>query len=562
MKVALVTTPPTVRSGIGDYTRHLLPYLREHCDVQVFVEPGQEDCEWPGEDVRSADRLIPREHDQILYQLGNEGRHAFMVDMIRRIGGTVMQHDWVLFDLAMNTFPGLQRGGPKGHTLALREGGPAQAKVYLRNWLDRRRQRRQPPRAVDPSGIEGTILFGWHEPEKDGRWTSDRAAVRIPDRGVQTIEVDVHTEPGRCLRIRQGDRTLFEGGSGVHALDPVEFDSPELVFETTGIRVTREQREHGDGRRLGSFVRRIAWRGESGVGELDLNASCSWVEPEVNLSRDRFLLPLNRSVVRFGDAFIVHSEYLRERILRERNATTPVGVLHHGAEKRWSDEDRREARRRLGLDRDWRESFLITSFGGVQAHKRIDRALDALAMVRRERDDIRMVLAGSLSTEGLDPVAHARRLGLEDAVKFTGFVAEEVGWEWLHAGDVALNLRGPSSGGTSGGIFQAFSAGRPVIASDACEQRELPDSCTLKIPLGEGEVETLARTLTELADHPERREQLEAAARAFVENECHWSLMAEKYAFYLERFPRPRSSRRKLISLRLALGRRSATQPG
>jgi hypothetical protein len=40
MKVAFVTTPPSVRSGIGDYARHLLPYLREHCDVEVFVREG------------------------------------------------------------------------------------------------------------------------------------------------------------------------------------------------------------------------------------------------------------------------------------------------------------------------------------------------------------------------------------------------------------------------------------------------------------------------------------------------------------------------------------------
>ena len=194
----------------------------------------------------------------------------------------------------------------------------------------------------------------------------------------------------------------------------------------------------------------------------------------------------------------------------------------------------------------------------MQAHKRIDRALDALALARERGSDVRMVLAGSISAEGFDPVAHARRLGLEEAVRFTGFVPEEEGWEWLCAGDIALNLRGPSSGGTSGGIFQAFSVGRPVIASDACEQRELPDSCTIKVPLGEQEVPTLARLLRELAADPERRRRLERAAREFVENECHWSRMAAKYAEYLDRFPKPRASRRKLVSLRLALEKRRA----
>jgi glycosyltransferase involved in cell wall biosynthesis len=261
-------------------------------------------------------------------------------------------------------------------------------------------------------------------------------------------------------------------------------------------------------------------------------------------------------VVRFADAFVVHSEYVRDRILEDRNSTTPIGVLHHGAEFRMRDEERRETRRRLELPEEWLDAFVVTSFGGVQAHKRIDKALEALAQARRERDDIRLILAGSLAGE-FDPKAMARHLGLEDAVHFTGFVTEEKAWDWLHAGDVALNLRGPSTGGTSGGLFQAFSVGRPVIASDAAEQRELPDSCVIKIPLGEGEVPTLAKTLVELRDDPERRAELEREVLRFVEEECHWGIVARQYAEYMERFPHARASRRGLLAMKLASRRGS-----
>jgi glycosyltransferase involved in cell wall biosynthesis len=247
---------------------------------------------------------------------------------------------------------------------------------------------------------------------------------------------------------------------------------------------------------------------------------------------------------------------VRDLILAERNANTAIGVVHHGAERRWLDEDRRLTRSRLGLPAEWFDCFLVTSFGGVQAHKRIDRLLAALALARRERSDVRLVLAGSLVSEDLDPRAAARRLGLEGAVHFTGFVPEEEGWRWLHAGDVAVNLRGPSTGGTSGGIFQAFSAGRAVIASDADEQRELPDACVLKVPLGSDETSRLARVLVELHDDPARRAALEREARGFVERECHWSLVARRYAEFLAAFPRPRVSRRGLIALRLDLQRR------
>ena len=95
----------------------------------------------------------------------------------------------------------------------------------------------------------------------------------------------------------------------------------------------------------------------------------------------------------FADAFVVHSRYVAERILRERNAHTPLGILHHGSEERWRDGDRREARRALGLSDDWVRSCLVVSFGGVQPHKRIDRVLHALAQARRQRADIRLIQA-------------------------------------------------------------------------------------------------------------------------------------------------------------------------
>lgn len=555
MKVALVTTPPSVRSGIGDYTRHLLPSLREHCEVEIFVQGGLDDPGWEGEKAQLVSALDPRRFDQVLYQLGNELAHAFMPRMIRAIGGTVVQHDWVLFDLALAAWPGLARGGAKGHALALREGGLQQTQVYLRNWLDRRRQRLRPEPPPDVSGIAGTLLFGWHGAEAHSRWTSDFAGLRIPGEGVEWVRFDLHLEPGRSVRIHEGGRLLTEETTGAFELRPSERVRPELVIETTGIRITADQRRHGDLRRLGSAVRSITWRDEQGEHVLDLQQPCSVVPGMVNLSRDRFDLPLNRSVVRFADAFIVHSQYVADRIRHERNAHTPIGILPHGSVDRWRDGDRREARRELGLPPEWVDSCLVVSFGGVQPHKRIDKALQALALARKQRGDIRLILAGSMNASDFDPAVVARSLGLEDAVRFTGYLSEVEAWDWLHAGDFAINLRGPTSGGTSGGIFQAFSMGRSVIASDAAEQKELPDACVVRVPVGGDEVDVLARELVALRDDPSRRDRLEAGVREYVRTECHWRVVAKRYADYMRRFPRARTSRGKLIALRAGLQR-------
>jgi hypothetical protein len=97
--------------------------------------------------------------------------------------------------------------------------------------------------------------------------------------------------------------------------------------------------------------------------------------------------------------------------------------------------------------------------------------------------------------------------------------------------------------------------GRAVIASDAAEQKELPDGCVVRVPLGSEEVEVLARELVLLRDDPARREKLEANVREFVGTQCHWRVVARQYAEFLGAFPRARASRRKLIALRVGLQR-------
>jgi glycosyltransferase involved in cell wall biosynthesis len=574
VRIALVTTPPSMPggpSGIADYTRHLLPHLLERCEIQLFVARGLEGESLHGLRTRSVDELLPREFDQILYQLGNERGHAFMARLVRTLGGTVALHDWVLFDLALAAFPALARGGVKGHLLALREGGPSQLRIYSANWRARRRQRLEPRAGGDPSRLPGILLSGWHAPEPTGRWTGDVAWFRVPaDSGsCARVRVVLHSEAGRTVSLSTpagpGARITADGAAGQELaleLGPALRDGPaaprEFALETSPIRVGEEQRRHGDTRRLGSFVRRIEFEDPAGLHELDLRQPAREPLESVDLARDRFALPLNRSIVRFGDAFLVHSQHVRERILEERNAPTPIGVVHHGAQARWRDGDRRAARPSLGLPAEWQRDFLVTSFGALQPHKRIDKLLEALFLARRTHPRIRLALIGREEPESLDARALAQRLGLEGAVHFAGHVEEATAWELIHAGDLAVQLRGPSTGGSSGGLFQSLSLGRAVLASDAPELREVPGECVARLDTGPEEARELAKRLVELCDRPAELERMEQAARAFVRSSCGWPLVAQAYVEFLERFPRPRSARKSLFVVRLRRALRAA----
>lgn len=550
MKLAVVTSHPSPRSGIGDYTARLLPHLAERVDVRVFVEPGREGAPIAGLPTESIEALVSREHDQILYQLGNETGHAFMVEPIRELGGAVCLHDWILFDLAVAARPALASGGLRGLRAAWVEGGSRALRTYVGH-LRARKHGRAHPAQPPPDGreLDGPFVFGWHAPQEDGRWTSDLAQLRCPGRETRELHVEVAAGSPRAFAVRRGGEVLAELGPGGGAVR-VELggeDRPLVELSTAGVAVDARQRAAGDTRRLGSFVRALRVVDESGEHALDLCLACALPPESFGLDRERFRLPLNRSVVRFGDAFVVHSEHVGKRIVEDRNAPTPVAVVPHGAEPCWRDVDRAAERERLGLGPDWRDAFVATSFGAVQRHKRIEPLLRGLAAARAAGRDARLVLVGRLEADVYDPGPSIRSLGLDRFVHMTDYADEERAREWIRAGDLAVQLRGPSTGGTSGGLYQSLSVGRGALVSEEPEQAELPDECVVRVAADGSEVESLARHLAELAGDPGRRSSLEAGARGYVERECAWPRVADRYVEAFGRFPRPHSARRSFV---------------
>ncbi len=108
MKLAYYSPMPPERSGIADYSAHLVPALRERVDVQV-VRRGR---------TRSA-----RGTDLSLYHVGNNpDAHGWIVEALRKRPGVVVLHDFVLHHLVA----GLTIGRSDGHgylDAMEREGG-------------------------------------------------------------------------------------------------------------------------------------------------------------------------------------------------------------------------------------------------------------------------------------------------------------------------------------------------------------------------------------------------------------------------------------------------------
>ncbi len=554
MRVALVTTPPSGRSGILDYTEQLIPGLCNHCKVAVFVQDGKEGGALANHPTRALSSLDPREFDRILYQVGNEQSHAFMLPAIRALGGTVVLHDWVLFDLAVAANPALARGGFAGHLAAARMGGLKQARLYARVRSARRRQRsikaRKKQLGTRTDGEGTSLLDGWHALEGKGCWSSGWSVMRLApgSEGKRDLCLELDIPEGRKAEIVSAHGTIatcpMGTGSQTISLDIGSAadgcDCTYLALSVSPLDPTPVQRKNGDQRALGAFVRAISLGGQP----IDL-AGPRQQRRSIELSDARFDLAFNRPVVRHADAFIVHSKWMREQILHQRGAPTPVGIIPHGARPLEGGQAHSADRRTLGLPDD---AFLITSFGAIQEHKRPEVLLQAVAIARKSYPNLHLVLAGEDRLERLDLSALIKKLELNSCVTVTGFLTEQEITPHLQVADVCVNLRGPSTGGTSGAIARALGAGRPVIASGAAEQGEWPSACVRTIQQGSSEVSDLVEALIDWATHPKERRAAEQAARAYAVEVLAWPRVGAMYADILERMPGPHSTRKSLIA--------------
>jgi SAM-dependent methyltransferase len=152
-----------------------------------------------------------------------------------------------------------------------------------------------------------------------------------------------------------------------------------------------------------------------------------------------------------------------------------------------------------------------------------------------------------------------RSLGLDAAVRVIGFAPIEDFNGYLGACDVVLNLRYPTVGETSGTLLRALGMGKAVVVSDVGAFRELPDAVCLKAPVDASEEDHLFEYLNLLVSRPELGRRLGREARRWVEAECSWDLVADRYLEYLSAV----SEGRKWADRRMSAGPeapRAATQ--
>jgi glycosyltransferase involved in cell wall biosynthesis len=227
---------------------------------------------------------------------------------------------------------------------------------------------------------------------------------------------------------------------------------------------------------------------------------------DTGIPLDVWSYPLFERAVDSSLAVITHNEFTRQRVLASRPLARTSVIPHHVSLAELGGMDRDSARAALKLPAD---AFVLASYGFITPAKRLEVTLRAFARLKKERPDALYLLVGEVSP-------HYELSGIPEGVILVGRTELDDFLRYMVAADVAVNLRYPTAGETSGTLIRLLGLGKPVIVSNLGAFSEIPDGACAKVDLDENEEDLLFAYLQALAADEDLRRLMGENARRHV----------------------------------------------
>ena len=215
------------------------------------------------------------------------------------------------------------------------------------------------------------------------------------------------------------------------------------------------------------------------------------------------------------------SESTRDDLVRRGVAADRVIVIHPGVDSTWYSPD-------PNTPRAPHPAFLY--LGRLKRYKGVEYALRALAAARQVRADVTLDICGQGDDRGrLEGITQT--LGLGDAVRFLGFVAEDEKRRLLRQA-WAVVFPSPKEGWGISNV-EAAACGTPALASDSPGLRESVRHGVTGYLVTHGDSRGLADRMLALAADPALVARLGAAARSFAQG-LSWDSAAKATVAHLQ----------------------------
>jgi len=169
---------------------------------------------------------------------------------------------------------------------------------------------------------------------------------------------------------------------------------------------------------------------------------------------------------------------------------------------------------------------IVLMFGHMGPSKGLPVILRAFEELMRERDDVRLVVAGSSHPNFPGYLEEFAKAGIPK-VDFLGYVPEEDLSRVFRMADVVV-IPYFAATGTSGVFHLACGYGRSVVASDLPELREMVTEGASALLVPPGDVEALKAAILKVLFNEKMAKQMSEKNLMFAQRE-RWSAVAEAY---------------------------------
>lgn len=168
----------------------------------------------------------------------------------------------------------------------------------------------------------------------------------------------------------------------------------------------------------------------------------------------------------------------------------------------------------------------ILLFGHMGPHKGLPLMLEAFKKIQTQKNNVRLIIAGTNHPNYSNYLSQFIKARMPN-VEFTGYVPQNKLSSVFEQADVVV-LPYHAAPGTSGVFHLACGFGRPVVASDLPEIRELVNDGAAAILVPPGDVEALKVALMRVLFDQATAEKMSEQNLAFAQRES-WSAVAKAY---------------------------------
>jgi len=248
---------------------------------------------------------------------------------------------------------------------------------------------------------------------------------------------------------------------------------------------------------------------------------------QVEAAEDRVTHQIECWAARTADLVLVNSRAIGDEVRRIHHAPgSRVELLHPGidapSEGPALPPSRLQAFRSLFAKPG---ELLVTFTGRMDLEKGIDTLINAFALLRRRRPDVRLALAGR---GVLQPMIeeHLEKLGLKGSVSLPGYLEGEVLSAFYQVGDIHVCPSHYEPFGLV--VLEAMRAGMPVVVSDTGGLRDIVSAPRTGRRAPPRDPAALASALEELARDPGLRKRLGESGRTHALEQFAWPRLARE----------------------------------